>query len=236
MAEQFQTSFIPKKVVEEKSSRISGAGILLVFGVVLLVLSLVSVGGVMLYEKYLDSALASKKEDLQQQRAAFAPELIRDMARLDKKLTVGRKLLNEHVAVTGVFELLQELTLKTVRFTHFSYSHNEDGIQIVLKGEGQSFTSVALQSDEFGDSSYLTEAIFSDFQLNERGNVNFSVTANVNKSVVSFLERRERGAGSVSMDLPEETTSAAVVVGESSSTGATTTQETGEVAGEVTGG
>lgn len=193
MAEQFQTSFIPKKVVEQKGSHLSGSGILLTVSVVLLVLSLLSAGGVLLYTKYLDGALASKKETLQKQKAEFAPELIRDMARLDRKLEIGKSLLEDHVSVTGVFELLQELTLKTVRFTNLTYTQGKDGITLNLQGEGQSFTSVALQSDEFGESNFLSEAIFSNFQLNERGNVNFTVTAIVDPKVVSFIERKDRG-------------------------------------------
>lgn len=199
MAEQFQTSFIPKKVVEQKSGGFSGSSILLTVGVVLLVLSLLSAGGVLLYTKYLDSALASKKETLQKQKAEFAPELIRDMARLDRKLEIGKLLLQEHVSVTGIFELLQDLTLKTVRFTNLTYTQSKDGITLNLQGEGQSFTSVALQSDEFGESNALSEAIFSNFQLNERGNVNFTVTAIVDPKVVSFIERKDRGGvGTVS--------------------------------------
>ncbi|MCR4274966.1 MAG: hypothetical protein NUW02_02875 [Candidatus Campbellbacteria bacterium] len=210
MAEQFQTSFIPKKVVEQKSNHVSMVGIFLTISIVLLVISLASVGGVLLYEKYLTSSLASKKEDLQQQREAFAPELIRDMARLDRKLATSQQLLKGHVSVTGIFELLQDLTLKTVRFTNLVYSQGDEGIQVTLKGEGQSFTSVALQSDEFGKSSALSEAVFSSFQLNERGNVNFSVTAIVNPSVVSFTERKERGIGAVSVEVVPDTVSTAV--------------------------
>ena len=230
MAEQFQTSFIPKKVVEQKSSHVSMVGIFLTISIVLLVISLASVGGVLLYEKYLTSALASKKEDLQQQREAFAPELIRDMERLDRKLALSQKLLKGHVSVTGIFELLQDLTLKTVRFTNLSYSQNEEGITITLKGEGQSFTSVALQSDEFGKSSFLSEAVFSSFQLNERGNVNFSVTAMVNPSVVSFTERKERGVGSVSVDVVPDTVSTTGGT-DAPSDGAATSQETTTVIG-----
>jgi hypothetical protein len=231
MSEQFQTSFIPKKVVEQKSSSVSGAGILLVVSVVLLVLSLLSVGGVLLYEKYLDGALVSKKESLQKQRDSFAPELIREMSRLDRKLEVAQTLLQEHVSVTGIFELLQELTLKTVRFTNLSYTQTEEGIQVKLQGEGQSFTSVALQSDEFGKSSFLSEAVFSNFQLNERGNVNFSVSAIVKPSVVSFVERKERGAGVAQVSAPVQDVVPVAVTSSTSSNATTASQGAGSVIG-----
>lgn len=227
MAEQFQTSFIPKKVVEQKSSSVSGSGILMVISGVMLVLSLLSVGGVLLYEKYLASALVSRKESLQKQRDSFAPELIRDMARLDRKLTVAQTLLQDHVSVSGIFELLQELTLKTVRFTNLSYTQTPEGIAIKLQGEGQSFSSVALQSDEFGKSSSLSESVFSNFQLNDRGNVNFAVSAIVNPSVVSFVDRKERGAGAAQVSMPV-TEPAPVAVTPTASSSATTTSQGAE--------
>lgn len=210
MAEQFQTSFIPKKTVETAQEKtFSGSGLVLFVGILTLVISLVLAGGVFAYDSFLKSSVTRKEEQLRQQRDAFAPEVIREMARLSTKLTVAKNLLKEHVAVSEIFALLQNVTLQTVRFSSFSFSEGEQGIQVTMQGEGLSFTSVALQADEFAKNPNLTNSIFSGFSLDNRGNVVFTVTTTVNPSVVSYPESMER-RGSASVETLFDPTSVVV--------------------------
>lgn len=199
MADQFQTSFIPKKTAEtEQRDSFSGAGLSLFIGILTLVISVVLVGGVFAYDAYLNSAAQRKEEQLQQQREAFAPELIREMARLSDKIITAESLLSKHVAVSEIFELLQQTTLKTVRLTSFSFSNTDRGVQVTLQGEGLSFTSVALQADEFSKNPNLSGTVFSGFALNNFGNVAFSATTIVNPNLISYSKGMERrGSASV---------------------------------------
>ncbi len=199
MADQFQTSFIPKKTAEtEPRESFSGAGLSLFIGILTLVISVVLTGGVYGYDAYLKGAVQRKEEQLQQQREAFAPELIREMARLSDKIAAAEGLLNKHVAVSEIFELLQQTTLKTVRFTSFTFNNTDRGIQVALQGEGLSFTSVALQADEFSRNPNLSGTIFSGFALNNFGNVTFSASTVVNPNLISYSKGMERrGSASV---------------------------------------
>ncbi len=199
MADQFQTSFIPKKSAEtEQRESFSGSGLSFFIGILTLVISVVLVGGVFAYDSYLNAAAQRKEGQLQQQREAFAPELIREMARLSDKIVVAEGLLNRHIAVSEIFELLQQTTLKTIRFTSFSFSNTDRGIQVTLQGEGVSFTSVALQADEFSKNPNLSGTVFSGFALNNFGNIAFSATTIVNPNLISYSKGMERrGSASV---------------------------------------
>ncbi len=203
MAEQFQTSFIPKKAVETQAPQggFSGAGIASFIGILSLVVSVALAGGVFAYDIYLNNAITRKEAQLQQQRDAFAPEVIRDMSRLSTKISVSENLLTQHIATSEIFNLLQALTLQTVRFTSFSFSTTEKGIQVTMQGEGLSFTSVALQADEFARNANFTGTVFSSFALNNVGNVTFSVITTVNPKIISYPESVTK-RGTAVMDVP----------------------------------
>lgn len=205
MAEQFQTSFIPKKVTEtEPKKTFSGSGLILFLGILLLVISVILAGGILAYDSYLKGAVVRKREQLQQQREAFAPELIRNMSRLSTKLTVANDLLKNHIAVSQVFQLLQDITLKTVQFNSFLFSNTDKGIQVTMRGLGLSFSSVALQADEFAKNANLSNSVFSGFGLDQQGNVTFSVTTLVHPKLISYSEHVSDG-GSASVDITQPT-------------------------------
>ncbi len=204
MAEQFQTSFIPKKTFDvgtpapKKASSIQG--LLSFIAIVFFILSLVGAGGVFLYGRFLISSIDSKKASLEKAKNAFEPELIRELSQLDAKLRTAQKLLNAHIAPSGLFDLLEEVTLSTVRFNSFSFVTTEEGLRVSMQGEATSFSSVALQSDEFAKNRSIREPVFSGLTLDARGNVQFSVSALIDPALLSYKDRATRG-GSAFFDI-----------------------------------
>jgi hypothetical protein len=189
MAEQFHTSFIPKKNLDgPRRDNVTGSGFALFVGILATIVSVALVGGVYAYEAYLQSAIGRKEEQLRQQRDAFAPEVIRDMSRLSTKLSVADRLLRDHVAVSEIFNLLQQVTLKTIQFNTFNFGSGQDGVHVTLQGQGLSFSSVALQADEFARNPNFSDTMFSNFALDSRGNVTFSVSTLVNPRLISYRE------------------------------------------------
>ncbi len=204
MAEQFQTSFIPKKTFDATAQKPAGrSNILLTIGVVILVLAVLSAGGIFAYEKFLGSSIEKKREALQRARDSFAPEFIRELSHLDAKIQNARSLLKNHIAVSGIFDLLQATTLETVQFTSFGYAIEDQGIRVSMEGVARSFSSVALQSDGFSENRFISEPVFSGLQLNERGDVAFSASILVDPAAVSY-EGRMQDAGSAAFEIPNE--------------------------------
>lgn len=197
MAEQFQTSFIPKKTFDvgpaPKAATSSVSAIISFVAVILLVLSIVSAAGVFLYERFLLTSIKNKEETLERAKSAFEPELIRQLSRIDAKFTIGEELLDSHTAPSGLLDLLEDVTLETVRFTSFSYLSDSEGLHLTMQGEARSFASVALQSDELGRNRSLRDTAFSGLTLDERGNVQFTVSAIVDPTLVSYRERAAQG-------------------------------------------
>jgi len=124
------------------------------------------------------------------------PKWIADVKRLDARLKTSRALLDEHSVVTPVFEMLQRSTLKTVRFLTFEFSSGASNVTAVaMRGEANSYASVALLSDSFNEEKGWRDPLFSNLALNPAGTVNFSFSGSVDPSLVlyktSFLTQEE---------------------------------------------
>jgi hypothetical protein len=178
-----------------------------VFLIALLVFiaSLIAAGGAFAYTQYLNSSIDSKSKSLALAEGAFDPGTIQDLVRLDSRLNQSKTFLASHVAVLGVFALLSQQTLASVSFSNFEYDLNPDGTaKITMVGTADSFSTVALQSDQFGGSKLFKNVVFSGITINTNGSVGFSVSATVDPSVLSY-------AGSLSAS---NTTSASTTPGQ----------------------
>ncbi len=189
MDPQPPTSFIPKKpLVGEASS--GGGGLLTLLAVLIFVISLVAAGGAFAYGKYLDKALADKDSSLKKAEGAFDTASIVDLSRLDIRLGEARTLLENHVAPSGVFTFLSATTLERVQFTSLSLEIGSEGSgKILLNGIADSFSSLALQSDQFSGAKVLRDVVFSGISTDTTGRVQFSVSASVDPSILSYAKQ-----------------------------------------------
>jgi len=195
---EFQTSFIPKKSFDGVAGQKKGKSGMLFFTVLLVfIFSLLTAGAAFAYEQFLNASISHKKDSLEKVKSAFEPELIRQLSHLDQKLHTARTLLDSHVALSSYFELLESVTLESIRFKTFSYIVDDAGIRVTMQGEALSFASVALQSDEFAKQRFIKELVFSGLELDEKGNVIFTVTALVDPQLISYRDRVARGGTAV---------------------------------------
>jgi hypothetical protein len=191
MDPQAPASFIPKKpLVETRSNAGAGAGLVVLVSVLLFVVSLVGAGGVFAYTGILTSSIVNKDASLKAAEGAFEPEVIAELGRLDARLIQVQKLLGSHLAPSGVFDFLSTITLTQVQFTNFSFKKQVDGSAvIILQGTGDSFSTVALQSDQFGSTRLLKDVVFSDVAIGQSGKVSFSVKATVDPSLYLYSKQ-----------------------------------------------
>lgn len=188
MDPQVQSSFIPKKSLDVSArSSESSFGLLFLIALLIFIASIVAAGGSFLYTQYLNTSIASKSKSLALAEGAFDPSTIQDLVRLDSRLKQSTILLASHVAVSGVFALLAQETLAQVSFSDFEYDLNPDGTaKITMTGSADSFSTVALQSDQFGADTLLKNVVFSDITVGTNGRIGFSVTADLDPSVISY--------------------------------------------------
>src|SRR3989344_749304 len=187
MDPQVGTSFIPKKpLVGGSSSRGGFGGLVMLLALLLFLLSLLGGGGAFAYERFLKASIGAKASSLERAQEAYSPSVIQDLMRLDSRLSEASDLLNKHVAPSAILFFLSSVTLEKVQFTSFEYELQTDGsARITLDGIGDSFSTVALQSDQFGASKMLRDVVFSNIAI-EKGDVSFTVVATVDRQFLLY--------------------------------------------------
>lgn len=179
-------TFIPKKsVIGEKRKAGNSSGIFFGVSLIIFLLSIVSAGVLYGYGAYLNKRVDSLGASLERAKSAFEPALIRELQQLDARMDSAEKVLSGHIAVSALFSALQNLTLKSIRFNRFSYTRTDKSIDIQLSGVAKSYSSIALQSDIFGDSN-LSETLFSNLGLDREGNVTFNFSAKISQSLILY--------------------------------------------------
>ncbi len=186
------TSFIPKKPLDSSTAyHESGSfGFLFFISVFIFIASVVAAAGAFGYQTFLEGSISSKQSSLQKEEAAFDPEQINQLIRLDSRINNAKTLFAKHVAPSAIFAFLSQQTLRNVQLTSFQYSLNADGTaSILLSGIADTFSTVALQSDQFNAANQvLKDVVFSGVDNNGVRSVRFSVTATVAASLIDYTK------------------------------------------------
>jgi hypothetical protein len=188
MDPQFQRSFIPKKPItatpQVSSSTISLFSLL---STILFIIVLALAGGVFFYNNLLQKQIDTDKTSLDRAKGAFEPDLINQIIRLDSRIEIGKQLVNSHIAVTPLFNFLSTVTLKSVRFSDFTFTYlAADKILVSMKGQAQSYAAVALESDKLNAQKQLKNTLLSDMTLEPQGTVSFSVITTIDPTLLSY--------------------------------------------------
>lgn len=183
------TSFIPKKSLTApvRKARGSSIGVFFLFTLVIFIGAIALAVGVFLYQQFIIKSIEQKSASLARASAAFEPSIIQEISRLDIRINSAKEILSDHKAISSFFGLLEALTLESVRFENLEYRTDEGGkTNISMRGRARNFSSVALQSDIFGQNKFIQEPIFSDLNLDKKGGVVFSFSAFIDPRLISY--------------------------------------------------
>lgn len=192
MDNNFQTSFIPKKpLAEERVPREKSVNIFSFLATIIFFTSLVTAGGVYFYKIVLTKQVATMSDQLNIAKEAYDPNLITELQNLDKRINASEEILSNHIALSPLFKSLQQLTLKTIRFTKFDYSvstENSSNINVKMTGttRGNGYEPIALQAELLKKNKYIKDPVFSNLNLDDRGGVTFDLVFTVDRSFLSY--------------------------------------------------
>jgi hypothetical protein len=182
MEPNFQTSFIPKKpMVVERDTSSRSIGFFTILSLFILFTVLLATGGLYFYKGVVIKNIAKMEKDLSLAKNRFEPSKITELQLLDKRLRASSEILSHHIAISPVFQALSAITMKTVRYTKFSYvfgGEKNEKVIIKMSGQGVGYRSVALQSDLFttrDEGKNFIDPVFSNLTLDDKGNVLFEL-------------------------------------------------------------
>lgn len=192
MDQNFQTSFIPKKpMIKEHVASSQPVGIFFVISLFLLFTVLLATGGLYFYKVVVMKKITSMENTLNLAKNRFEPSKITELQVLDKRLRAATEILSKHISITPVFTALEQITMKTVRYTDFNYelgAGREATVNIKMSGQAIGYRSIALQSDLFTKNENLIDPVFSNLTLDNSGNVLFDLEFSVNPAFVNYQQ------------------------------------------------
>lgn len=193
----FQTSFIPKTPVTDKIAPKKGGTSLFIFlATIIFFAALAAAIGVYFYKSILINEVASAQEQLARAEAAFEPTFISTIQDLDRRIESANVIIDNHITVSPIFDALQDLTLKSIRYTKFGYEFSTDGqssVVIRISGESDSYQSIALQSDLYQENKNIQDPVFSNLSLDDAsGKINFDLAFTMDTSYLLYSEELAR--------------------------------------------
>ena len=181
-------------MVAERAVQTHSIGIFTIIALLILFTVGLATGGLYLYKASLKKNIADMENTLKIAKNRFEPAKIAELQLLDKRLKAATEVLSRHIVITPVFEALSAMTMKTVRYTNFSYNLADDKkskVTIKMKGLAVGYRSVALQSDLFAtkeEGKNFIDPVFSNLTLDEKGNVIFDLEFSVDPSFVDYKQ------------------------------------------------
>jgi len=192
MEQDFQTSFIPKKpMIEERAVATRPVSFLTIISVFIFFTVALASGGLYFYKGIAAKNIVKMENDLNLAKNRFEHSKITQLQVLDKRLRASSLILSKHIAVSPIFEALQLITLKTIRYTKFSYDFGTDKdtrVMVKMSGQAIGYRSIALQSDLFAKNKYLVDPVFSNLLLDDKGNVLFDLEFSVDPTFIDYKQ------------------------------------------------
>ena len=182
-----------------------GPGFYITF-LILFIAILVSIG-LFVYIKIIEGSIDEKLAQIKRYEAAFEPSAMNELIRADTRLTQANTLVENHVTVSEYLTLLEQVTLRSIRYETLSFSTGNVMVQtgqgastqtptapaVILSGQARDFKQIALQADEYGKNADIRNPVVSNLNIDANDLAVFSVTKNIDQRLVSYTESIRSG-------------------------------------------
>ncbi|HEY4509208.1 MAG TPA: hypothetical protein VJC13_02930 [Candidatus Paceibacterota bacterium] len=195
MEPKFQTSFIPKKPIGSTvspSSNISAGGSLFSsIATVVFVITLLTSGALFVYKNILSGQVEQYDKEINDASNAIQPQKIQDLIDANSRVTVTKTLLDNHVVVSKLLTLLNDLTIKRIRFTSLNYINKNKESSLSISLEAQTYNALVQEQSLLQSNEFIKNPVFSNFSLGDNGFITVDFSATVDPSLVSYKKSVE---------------------------------------------
>ena len=209
MQNSFDTSFIPQQPllrVEGVERSREPLNFALVLSFIVFFVSLITAGGIYLYQRQIDARIVEKSAQLAALEKTLNSDEINVYKRVDLRISTARALLRDHGVFSLVLDFLENETAKDIGLTSLSYTTNKDNnVEVHIRGVGPSFQSVYFQSETWKAASpFVIEMDIDSVNLSDTtGVVDFDATIVIDPAYLKYKKLLETEAA---MAAPEEST------------------------------
>lgn len=199
MENSFQTSFIPKKPISATTQNVvqkTPLSFITTISFIVLIISVILSVGFYFYKNYLIKQKESISISLQQARSSFDKDKISTLELFNKRIEAASIIIENHVVLSPLFNLIGEITIPNIQYTKFSHQNTANNVLLVkMSGIAVDNKSIAIQSDVFNTEKarFFKNVIFSNLVKDRNNNVNFDVEFTVDPSLLSYAKNIEMG-------------------------------------------
>ncbi|MDB5195434.1 MAG: putative pilN [Parcubacteria group bacterium] len=178
------TSFVPKQPVTSPRKRTSGANPFLALSYLVVIVALIGATGVFGYDYYLQGVAAKKAKDVAAAQHQIDQATVTEFIRLRDRFTAAKDILNNHIALSQLFDDLETLTLQGVQFHSLKIAVATDRKgTLSMDGTARTFNTLAAQSAAFASDKRIKRAIFSGINI-KGGLVTFTLNADIDPTLI----------------------------------------------------
>lgn len=195
-------AFIPKAPLTTGTSSSRPISILFVVALVVFLAVVGTAGGLFIYKRVLQKDLAAQEQKIKELREDYEKnaeqgDIIRRAENLGIQVGAVQEILNNHLALTPLFDFLETHTLKDVQFTSFAFGRDDEGgLTATLEATANSYMAAALQREEFKRNT-LEGVTKGDSTVSNDEKVRYPVS----RFTISVPELTEEGAVSFTIEL-----------------------------------
>lgn len=192
MEQNFDTSFIPKRPIFKEEAGIrrhEPIPVVTLIGFAVFFAALILTGLVFFVHKKESTAVATLATQLAKEKESFNPQAIEELKAISARLQYAKDVVDNHVAVSPLFDLLQAITLKSVYYEDFSLSKDEkSGYKLLLRGKAPSYGLLYAQVNTYRTEPKIREVEVVNTQLDERtGATGFEVALSLSPEVMKYV-------------------------------------------------
>lgn len=159
-------SFIPKQPTggSVRKRTVRKVYVLAYISFVLFLGTLVAAGGTFIYKLSVESTLEEQQNKLIEERDQFSPAQIESLRALDTRLEEAQGILDGHISVHRIFEVLEAVTVSTVQIVGFDIMRTDSGsVELIISGlTKEGFEALLFQKEISERDSIFNDAVYSE--------------------------------------------------------------------------
>ena len=180
-------SLIPKDYKKEKANFslkfiFSKIGIL---AVALVILSLLTYGGLSFYSKSLNNKLNTIQDQLKNLNDQRDSKFEKEVGAIDEALKNLKIILANHLYWSNLFSGFEDIIVPKVSFSGFNGNLEQDGsVNLVLDGKTAGYTYLAKQMISFSQNKLVSHVDVSEISLGTEGGIQFGLNIKFLKDIL----------------------------------------------------
>jgi hypothetical protein len=188
----FDTSFIPQQPavkIAPSFKPIVEFNVAMAISLVLLVAVVSASGGMYYWKKTVETRLMEKKRQLAGMTEKIDIDAIRELQRVDARLSIGKRLLENHYAFSAFLDLLESDTLSSVGITKVEYELKDRVPKVAIIGVAPGYMQLYLQEKNLQKVPSIKKLSLEKFSVQPAsGAVEFQMNAELTSNALRYTE------------------------------------------------